>query len=325
MNNAILFIDLLETDLTRENPPYVEPERIARYAQVTLTGSSGEGAQALGWYAYNSCQFDAALEWFQRGVAWFPKEATVYGYALTLKRLKRQKEFLEIVNRYDGLFPKVVELLFPEERPDQPPTPCEQKTETRKPEARTAGDARGQPLMAPPDAQQPLWSRVPKPLAALPGRPGQPGELPALKRNEFPLQVALENPLRFDGARPGGEAGAAAAGFARERATGSPPLVARRVPGVAAMPYERFGYALLPGWNGADEPTWPPASARLPAGGTLWAQEMGVGRPAGSRAGGARPAEAGPGGQPAPSGSGSPSPPFVGAQRDNPQAGLFQP
>ena len=123
----------------------------------------GEGAQALAWYAYNSCQFDAALEWFHRGVAWFPKEATVYGYALTLKRLKRQKEFLEIVNRYDGLFPKVVELLFPEERPDQPPTPCEQKTETRKPEARTAGDARGQPLMAPPDAQQPLWSRVPKP------------------------------------------------------------------------------------------------------------------------------------------------------------------
>ena len=74
------------------------------------------------------------------------------------------------------------------------------------------------------------------------------------------------------------------------------------------MPYERFGYALLPGWNGADEPTWPPAGARLPAGGTLWAQEIGVGRPTGSQAGGARPAEAGPGGQPAPSGSGSPSP-----------------
>src|SRR5215212_6914727 len=101
VNNAILFIDLLETDLTKETPPYVEPERIARYAQVTLSGSSGEGAQALAWYAYNSYQFDAALEWFQRGVAWFPNEATVYGYALTLKRLKRQKEFLEIVNRYD--------------------------------------------------------------------------------------------------------------------------------------------------------------------------------------------------------------------------------
>ncbi len=219
----------------------------------------------------------------------------------------------------------MVELLFPEERPDQPPTPCEQKTDTRKPEARTAGDARGQPLMAPPDAQQPLWSRVPKPLAALPGRPGQPGELPALKRNEFPLQVALENPLRFAGARPGGEAGAAAAGFARERATGSPPLVARRVPGVAAMPYERFGYALLPGWNGADEPDMAARQRPPPRGRHALGAGDGVGRPAGSRAGGARPAEAGPGGQPAPSGSGSPSPPFVGAQRDNPQAGLFQP
>ena len=84
VNNVILFIDLLETDLTRQVPPYIEPERIARYAQVTLNTASGEGARALAWYAYNSCQFDAALEWFQRGVAWLPKEATVYGYALTL-------------------------------------------------------------------------------------------------------------------------------------------------------------------------------------------------------------------------------------------------
>jgi tetratricopeptide (TPR) repeat protein len=325
VNNAILFIDLLETDLTKEVPPYIEPERIARYAQVTLSGSSGEGAQALAWYAYNSCQFDVALEWFQRAVAWFPKEATVYGYALTLRRLKRQKDYLEIVNRYDGLFPKVVELLFPEEPPDQPPTACEQKTDPKRPDARSSGDARAQPFVAPPEAQQPLWGRVPKPFAAgQPGLPGQPGEAPALKRNEFPLQVASENPLRFAAARPGGETGAAAVGFARERA-GAPPLVARRVPGVAAMPYERFGYALLPGWDGADQPTWPPASARPPASGTVWAQEMGIGRPTGGRAGSARPVEAGPGGQPAGPAYGSPAPPSVGPQRSGSQAGLLQP
>jgi tetratricopeptide (TPR) repeat protein len=63
-NNMILFVDILETDLTREVPPYVEPARLARYAQVTLKTQSGEGAQALAWYAYNSCQLETALEWF---------------------------------------------------------------------------------------------------------------------------------------------------------------------------------------------------------------------------------------------------------------------
>ncbi len=36
INNAILFIDILETDLTKEIPPYIEPERLLRYGQVTM-------------------------------------------------------------------------------------------------------------------------------------------------------------------------------------------------------------------------------------------------------------------------------------------------
>jgi hypothetical protein len=41
----------------------------------------------------------------------------------------------------------------------------------------------------------------------------------------------------------------AQAGFAPEPWRGSQQLVARRVPGVTAMPYERWGFALLPGGN----------------------------------------------------------------------------
>lgn len=124
INNRILYVDILERDLTREIPPYVETERLARYGRLAVQDASGEAAQALAWYAYNSCQFEAALEWFERAMAWLPKQETNYGYALTLRRLKRDPKFLEVVNRADGLHPKVVELLFPEER-YRPPTPCE--------------------------------------------------------------------------------------------------------------------------------------------------------------------------------------------------------
>ena len=125
-NNVILFLDLLERDLTREIPPYVEPERLARYAKTTAEVASGEGAQALAWYAYNSCQYDVALQWFERAVAWQPRESSAHGYALTLRKLKKDKQFVEIANRYDGLFPTVVEMLFPSGYL-YPPAPCDSR------------------------------------------------------------------------------------------------------------------------------------------------------------------------------------------------------
>ncbi|KQP24091.1 tetratricopeptide repeat protein [Methylobacterium sp. Leaf100] len=255
VGNEILYIDLLERRLTQANPPFVEPARIERYAKVVAASGSGEGAQALGWYAYNSCQFEAALEWFQRGVAWLPGETTVLGYALTLQRLKRQREYLEVINRYDGLFPKVVDLLFREDV-GGPPLPCQA---TPQPAARQAAAA--------PPAAEPSYGRVPKPGTSAPGAAGLP---PAIQRKEFPLAVALDNPLRFPAPsaqrlvteNPPGT-------YAPEPVMPAPPLVARRVPGAGAMPYERYGFALLPGYNGSDKPSGMP----LPAAGTLWRQQ----------------------------------------------------
>jgi hypothetical protein len=54
---------------------------------------------------------------------------------------------------------------------------------------------------------------------------------------------------------------------------GPNPLVARRVPGVGAMPYERYGFSLLQGWNGLETATWPPASQQQAPAGTQWADQ----------------------------------------------------
>ena len=67
--------------------------------------------------------------------------------------------------------------------------------------------------------------------------------------------------------------GLAGIGLQAEPLPGPYPLVARRVPGVGPMPYERWGFGLLPGWNGAQTATWPPASAQIAPAGTLWAAE----------------------------------------------------
>lgn len=274
VNNAILFIDLLETDLTREIPPPIEAERVARYAQVTLATASGEGAQALAWYSHNTCQFETAVEWFRRAVAWYPKEATVLGLAVTLRRLKRQREFVEIVNRYDGLFPKVVGILF--DIRDPKPLPCELVRVAAVPQptkiAETgtyldlAAPAPAVPVAVGTGALRLVIARVPAPAQAYAGA----AEMPVVKRTDFPVAVSPENDLRFPSAGRPTE-------VRRTVPEGLAGLVARRVPGVGVMPYERFGIALLPAWNGGETPSSPAAVDRPPPVGSLWSDELAMG------------------------------------------------
>ncbi|MDP4023019.1 hypothetical protein Q8W71_10320 [Methylobacterium sp. NEAU 140] len=262
VNNTLLFIDLLETDLTKEIPPAIEPERLKRYAEVTLASASGEGAQALGWYAYNACQFDAALSWFRRAVAWFPKEATVYGYALSQRRMHQERAFLETVNRYDGLFPKVVDLLF--KPAEDRPMPCE--AAPRRPAAPAAAPS-GYLDLAPPGGQggSGKRGRVPQPDEIASGRVAA---MPSIRRSDFPIAVTPENDVR---AAPTGSP-VPEPRFS-ERRRGSAPTVARRVPGVGPMPYERYGFSLLPAWDGTDVARAPTAAEAPAPAGTLWAEE----------------------------------------------------
>jgi hypothetical protein len=105
--------------------------------------------------------------------------------------------------------------------------------------------------------------------------------MPKISRSEFPIRIALENPLRF---APVGQAPmvnaqnvattpAVMAYFAHEPGLLMSPLVARRVPGAGVMPYERYGFALLPGYNGAVNASSPTASDQAAPAGTLWSIE----------------------------------------------------
>ncbi|WP_430910163.1 cellulose biosynthesis cyclic di-GMP-binding regulatory protein BcsB [Methylobacterium sp. sgz302541] len=269
VNNTLLFIDLLESDLTRAIPPAIEPERLKRYGQVTAATASGEGAQALAWYAYNNCQFDVALGWFKRAMAWFPKQDTAYGYALTLRRLHQQRAFIETVNRYDGLFPKVVDLLF--QPPSDHPMPCEQVP--AKPVAQPVAAVRSSGYLDLSSSGEPApgrrW-RVPGPEDL-----GAPAAIaPPVRRNDFPIAVQMENDLRV--APTGTPDGSAAELRWPAHAMGRPSTVARRVPGVGAMPYERFGFSLKPGWNGEEAASAPTAAEKPAPIGTLWSDQHGA-------------------------------------------------
>ncbi|GJD50156.1 hypothetical protein OPKNFCMD_2893 [Methylobacterium crusticola] len=265
--NSILYVDLLERRLTQPAPAYIEPERIDRLARVVLATSSGEGAQALGWYAYNTCQFDSALEWFERATAWMPREPVILGHALTLARLKRARDSAVLINRYDGLFPGVVDLAFRQDQ-DGDPGPCAPRP-TATPDART-------PAPAAAAAAAPRFGRVPNPS----GPPAAAAKAAPTRRIDFPIAVVSDNPLRFFPAGSPGLERPREGEYLRDPRA-EPPLVARRVPGVGPMPYERLGYTLLPGWNGLDRPDAPGSAA--PVGTLAQAAEAGDTRAAPGR------------------------------------------
>jgi tetratricopeptide (TPR) repeat protein len=269
INNRILYVDILERDLTREIPPYVETERLARYGRLAAEDASGEAAQALAWYAYNSCQFEVALEWFERAMAWLPKQETVYGYALTLRRLKRDQAFLEVVNRADGLHPKVVELVFPEER-YRPPTPCEISSweQARWWEAFLAQN---------PWVQQNKNDAVKENSRPLPGRQGV---APTVRHGDGPytagydgfVQNALHDPLgRYSWGVVTGPTGKVYPQWRPEDSTFYPPVFNQiELPGqdkfpLAVLPENPLRFAALPGVRDAVETATKPPAATTPA------------------------------------------------------------
>ncbi len=251
--NMILFIDMFDSQLTKATMQPIEPNRLLRYVKVTLEARSGEGAQALGWYAYKSCQFATALDWFRRASAWLPRETTILGQAVSLQRLKKQKEFSELVNRYDGLFPTVVGLVF-----------------------KDGSEALGGACNGPDKREQPRLE-----IVSLKGKASmmlvpQPSHFynkmavssQSLQAKDFPISVAAENPLRF----PESTDLKLKSIVARPQGPEHRPLNARRVSGVVAMPYERPDLKLSPGWNGESVPSAAPSVDSAPAQGTIASQ-----------------------------------------------------
>jgi hypothetical protein len=252
--NMILFIDMFESQLTKATVQTVEPDRLLRYAKVALEARSGEGAQALGWYAYKSCQFETALDWFRRASAWLPRETTILGQAVSLQRLKKPRDYMELVNRYDGLFPSVVALAF-KDGSEAFGGACSGPDKREQSPSLKISDRKGKHSA----------TQVPQPDNVFDQRVDV--SLP-VKAKEFPVAVAPENPLRFP--EPAGSKTKLI--VARASDPHQRPILARRVSGVVAMPYEQPDLKLSPGWNGDSAPSVTPSVDSAPAQGTIASQ-----------------------------------------------------
>ena len=85
----------------------VEQRSVDRFAPIVIGQRDANGAQALGWYAFNTCQFVIAEEWFISSANWVPTEASIFGLALTRLRLGDEPGFGEVVDEWGPIYASV--------------------------------------------------------------------------------------------------------------------------------------------------------------------------------------------------------------------------
>jgi tetratricopeptide (TPR) repeat protein len=85
----------------------VEPPVAKAYAEAIQSAQSPEHAEILGWYAYNSRQFDVAAAWFGKSFDWKPTETSLKGRALTLIQQKDKKALEALRSQHEAAYPQV--------------------------------------------------------------------------------------------------------------------------------------------------------------------------------------------------------------------------
>lgn len=109
--NMSAYKDIIVATLTQDPPLRLDPRMIASAIPVIAKDRFYNGAQALGWYSYNTQQFQTARDWFTKALSWkADDEASAYGLALSLQRLGDRKSFAALTNAWRGRSQRIADL-----------------------------------------------------------------------------------------------------------------------------------------------------------------------------------------------------------------------
>lgn len=91
-----------------------------RYSEAIQKTESSDHARLIGWYAYNSRQFEPARAWFAKAFEWKAEADSLKGLALTLTRLGEKKALAELREQhgeaYQTVFAELKAAAAPRER-----------------------------------------------------------------------------------------------------------------------------------------------------------------------------------------------------------------
>lgn len=106
-DGPIFLMNVLSPKFAKPKRGSITEEILIAYTTAILETSSANHSEVLGWYAYNSRQFDAAYAWFSKAVEWDESEDRLKGLALTLLRLGKKNDYVDLKDQYVDLYPGI--------------------------------------------------------------------------------------------------------------------------------------------------------------------------------------------------------------------------
>jgi tetratricopeptide (TPR) repeat protein len=109
--NMKIYLDIATALLSQDPAPRLEAQVVARIVPVVTAQRFPDGAQALGWYSYNTQQIRTARDWFRTALSWKPEdEPSAYGLALSTQRLNERAAFNAVVAQWRGRSERIADL-----------------------------------------------------------------------------------------------------------------------------------------------------------------------------------------------------------------------
>lgn len=109
--NMKVYLDVATALLSQDPPPRLEARVVSRIVPVVASQRFPDGAQALGWYSYNTSQFQTAREWFRQALSWKPDdEPSAYGLALSAQRMNDRAGFNTIIAQWRNRSERIADL-----------------------------------------------------------------------------------------------------------------------------------------------------------------------------------------------------------------------
>ena len=113
-------LDQLSFPFKGEGKTGIDERVVNRYSEAIQKTESSDHARLIGWYAYNSRQFEPARAWFAKAFEWKSEADSLKGLALTLTRLGEKKALAELRERhretYQTVFAELKSASEPRER-----------------------------------------------------------------------------------------------------------------------------------------------------------------------------------------------------------------
>lgn len=106
-DDPVFLMNVLSPRFGKPGAGQINEEAVLAYSTAIMETSAADHAEILGWYAYNSRQFDAAEAWFRQSYGWEASADRLKGLALTFLRRDKKRDYATLKRDFAQIYPDI--------------------------------------------------------------------------------------------------------------------------------------------------------------------------------------------------------------------------